>query len=209
MEALKRAGVFIFATIAAVAGVVTILTYFGITSERLNIHVPFTPLPSGWLLIAAILLCLSSIVLSGYGFYKLRGTTEKRALLTNEQRTLFWNGGLVTLLLGMAQRLKTQLENLREQFPNDPDLLYPISGNVPDVIKEFKHKQLLEFMSCYRMHLQQIEGYDRQFPSALAARGFPCNDGSLDVLRMIQDHIEVLSYRRNELIAKTGEAEAL
>jgi hypothetical protein len=68
--------VFIFAAIGAVAGIVTILLYFGISSDRLRIHMALPALPSVWWLVAAVCLFITSFGLSGYGLYRVRSRAE-------------------------------------------------------------------------------------------------------------------------------------
>jgi len=117
-----------------------------------------------------------------------------------------WNGGLLAQLVVTGQSLKLQLENLREAWPNDPHLLYPLSVHaMPDVIQEPKHKDLWAFRRDYRMHLAQVHLYNNTFASELARKRFPVDDmKSLDVLRMIEAHVNLLVSNLNELKTQAG-----
>lgn len=66
-----RKFLFVFGAIQAIAGLITILAFFGFKSQDLQVHLTMTALPSIWWLVAAILLFIGSFSLSGYGLYKL------------------------------------------------------------------------------------------------------------------------------------------
>src|SRR5260370_41740607 len=86
---------FIFAAIGALAALVTILAYCGITSDRLKTHMVLTALPSVWWLVAALCLFVSSFGLSVYGMYRANrlipvaeSPRESRRLLIERWRAM-------------------------------------------------------------------------------------------------------------------------
>ena len=93
--------------------------------------------------------------------------------------------------------LNKSLEEIQNLYMNDQihrDVLLPLdSKEIPDEVKERKHRKLLEFRIAYRQHIVGVKQADRDFHSNLVDEGFPCDGQTYrDVIRKIENHHNLL-----------------
>jgi len=110
---------------------------------------------------------------------------ESRALQTvGALRHYVWDTG----------ELNKALEEIQDLYAADKsspeEVLLPLSKSaIPDEIKKWKHRKLLEFRIAYRQHIAGVKQADPEFHSKLVDEGFPC-EGQTDreVIRKIERH---------------------
>ena len=127
--------------------------------------------------------------------------TEKR-----RARPMVERAGTLRSYAGQADWLNKKLEEIWHLYDNDKianeALIYPLgSSAIPDVIKEWRHKELWNFRIMYRSHIGAITAIDPSFHSNLIDDGFP-RDGEkyLDVRRKMEAHAALLRDHADRLI---------
>jgi len=97
------------------------------------------------------------------------------------------------------------LEDIQDLYAADKtipeEILLPLTKSaIPDEIKKWKHKRLLEFRIAYRHHITGIKQVDPDFHSALVDEGFSCDGQAYrEVIREIETHSAALTERINYL----------
>jgi hypothetical protein len=112
------------------------------------------------------------------------------------------DAGSFDVLILEAEKLKTFFEDIREA---DVGKKYsrPLSLNaLPDTITDWSDKQLLEFRILLRSHLEKMKRLHYGLQTVLTMIGFPSETRSLDVLRLLSEHLENLRDAKADCIAK-------
>jgi hypothetical protein len=115
------------------------------------------------------------------------------------------NAGILRSRAGEARGLLEKLEEVWHLYNDDrhqPEgsLTYPLAVEaIPEEIKEFRHKRLVEFRTIYRWHIASIKRTFPDFHSDVVDDGFPSKVPYLTLKRNIEAHVGLLEAEAQKL----------
>jgi hypothetical protein len=119
---------------------------------------------------------------------------RKLKWMETEDTKRFWQWiGVLRELASVAASLEARLDEVWHLWNNSggDKFIYPLAASaLPDEIKSWEHKQLLEFRILYREYLKNVQLHDPDFHSLLIESGFPCNHSYLAVKNNLSNHAD-------------------
>jgi hypothetical protein len=136
----------------------------------------------------------------------IHAVADEQPRLSDEQAKLIKRTGVLESKAGQADWLVGELERIWHLYNNENDkLLYPLGElAVPEVVKEFRDKQLWAFRIQYRGHVGGVRSNEPDFHSDIMDAPYPCwSVPYLDLLRKLKVHAEALRNLARSLESET------
>jgi hypothetical protein len=133
--------------------------------------------------------------------------TKQRARLSKKERSEIEKAGVLIQCAAQADALNSFLEEIWHLYNDDKiqtegALHYPLSTSaIPDIIVDWRHKELWRFRAIYREHIRFVKDADSNASTNVIDLGFPRDGASyLEVRRDLSNHAALLRERANHLL---------
>jgi hypothetical protein len=142
-----------------------------------------------------VILLVLTWALLGCNIYFRRFHPSKEVVgISADERKRVMRAGVLYSKAGHADWLGSELERIWHLYHNDNDkLIYPLGElSIPEVVKEFRDKQLFAFRVQYRGHIGGLKSNEPDFHSDIMDAPYPWSVPYLDLMRKLREHAGLL-----------------